>query len=235
MASPLFQLYFGSPSDPSDDHSAFVVGGGGEEARPTTGTAQASALDVRMAADVALSNQLRVGDSAALDRCVHHYGEQIVRVARVITGSRDSAWDVAQEVFIELWRTRERIDPNRSLSGYLYRATRHRAIDFMRRERSLARVAQGSVLPEGVCVATNLGDVSVDDAEFRARVYAVLAELPPRCREIFLLSREAGLGHAEIADLLGVSNATVRNQVSRATRHLGEALAAGLFDDWVNG
>jgi len=223
MAHPLFDVYFFSPSDDGDASS---YGGSHRSARRSV--TAAPALD-----ESALIQRLRAGDVAALDTCMHQYGDRIVRVARVVTGSHDLAWDVAQDVFIELWRSRERLDPDRNLGGYLYRAARHRALDVIRHERSQARVARAVVpSPDDVSMA-NLGDVAVDSDEFRARVHAVLNALPPRCREIFLLHREAGLDYAEIEAALGVSNATIRNQVSRATRHLARALAAGLFDDWL--
>jgi RNA polymerase sigma-70 factor (ECF subfamily) len=223
MAHPLLDLYFGvafddDPSPPSDLRRSDL----------RRSDAAPSVVD-----EASLVHRIRAGDVTALDTCVHLYGDRIVRVAQVTTHSRDAAWDVAQEVFLELWRTRDRLDPTRRLTGYLYRITRNRALDAMRHERSVLRVAHESVLNASAQIAENAGAVTVDAEDFRRCVHEVLRALPPRCREIFLLYREAGMSYAEIEAALGVSNATIRNQVSRATRHLAEALAAGAFDDWV--
>jgi len=243
MAHPLFDVYF-APS--SDDRSGNAGRGDrrGDRGNPrerrdthdaaSGGTRQDAPDAARVSPEeVQLVQRLRAGDETAFDACVRRYGDPVVRVAQVVTGSRDTAWDVAQEVLLELWRGRERLDPTRNLGGYLYRAARHRALDFVRREHAHTRAAHAAYPDDTDVVERNLGDVAVDAADFRARVHAVLDALPPRCREIFLLHREAGLDYAELEMTLGLSNATIRNQVSRATRHLARALAAGLFDDWM--
>jgi RNA polymerase sigma-70 factor (ECF subfamily) len=65
-------------------------------------------------------------------------------------------------------------------------------------------------------------------SELAAAAAAAVADLPPRCREVFTLSRARGLSYAEIAETLGISVKTVEAQMARALRGLRERLAPWL-------
>jgi RNA polymerase sigma-70 factor (ECF subfamily) len=79
-------------------------------------------------------------------------------------------------------------------------------------------------------VAYNTGEYHVELEELNARVEATLGGLPARCREIFLLHRDAQMTYQEIETLLGISNATIRNQMSRAMRAI-----AKVIEEWRAG
>jgi RNA polymerase sigma-70 factor (ECF subfamily) len=172
--------------------------------------------------DHALVRQIREGDARALDLLLRAYWTPLLRYARSVTGSIDSAQDVVQDVFLRLWRHRETLDIHGEVSPYLYRMVRNRALTVIRadltaRTRETRWVADLSVLTHA---ATNEGTRAVDAEEMRAALWRALGGVPPRCREIFLLSWEHGLSYAHIAQMLDISVPTVRNQMSRAVRHL---------------
>ena len=64
--------------------------------------------------------------------------------------------------------------------------------------------------------------------ELRKAITAAVAELPPACREVFMLSRTQGLRYAEIAETLGISVKTVESQMGKALRHMRTRLAQWL-------
>ena len=72
-----------------------------------------------------------------------------------------------------------------------------------------------------------LTEEDVDTAERDARIWAAIDKLPERCREIFLLSKRDGMSNEEIADELGLSVKTVKNQLTKAFSRLRDALAPG--------
>ncbi|HJU73447.1 MAG TPA: sigma-70 family RNA polymerase sigma factor, partial [Gemmatimonadaceae bacterium] len=67
-------------------------------------------------------------------------------------------------------------------------------------------------------------DESVTESELAAAVRAAVDRLPPRCREVFMLSRDSGLTYGEIAKALGISIKTVETQMGRALKALRESL-----------
>ena len=63
--------------------------------------------------------------------------------------------------------------------------------------------------------------------ELRRQVNQILESLPPRCREVFVLSRLKGLRNREIADLMGISEQAVKNQISKALRVFRKEIGGG--------
>ena len=72
-----------------------------------------------------------------------------------------------------------------------------------------------------------MSDETVDTSQRDARVWKAIDELPERCREVFLLSKHDGLSNEEIAEELGISIKTVKNQMTKAFSRLREALSDG--------
>lgn len=155
--------------------------------------------------------------AAHTDRLCHY----VYRYVR----SREVAEDIVQEVFIRLW---ERGDDGRIRDPlpYLYQAAHNRAISHLRHEHVHERWQSHAVL-----VAEPRGDEAQADLEHGDLARALdgaIALLPDRCRQVFLLSREQGMTHAEIARLLGVSIKTVESHVWRALTTLRARVAAYL-------
>jgi len=120
---------------------------------------------------------------------------------------------------------RDQIDADASPQGYLFRATRNRALNHLRhlrvQQRSASQIDTDEVREPGA-----QAQLVADEMERAAR--QAVAELPPRCREVFELSRVRGLRYAEIAELLGVSVKAVEANMGRALRTLRERLAPWL-------
>jgi len=171
--------------------------------------------------------RLIAGDIAALREVVGVHGAHLMGVALVITRSPDLAAEAVQDAFVEMWDARTTLDPTRSLRGYLTTIASHRAYDIVRHERVHTRVTQALTdrdLFGRIPADHNAGEQEIEMAELTARVSATLDALPPRCREIFLLRHDGGLSYDEIEALLGISRATIHNQVSRAMRAVAETI-----------
>jgi len=138
-------------------------------------------------------------------------------------GSAEAAQDLVQDLFLRLWDSRGPRDATRLTRPYLYVAARNRALKYLRHRRVVAawvaRAAReeppGSDTPEDLCLCGELDDV----------VQRAIADLPARCRAVFVLRRREQLSYREIATRLGVSLGTVKSQMWRATLRLREELA----------
>ena len=175
--------------------------------------------------DRALLEKLRAGDEGAYDTVFRTWYPALVRVAGALLRDTDAAEEVAQDVMHELWRRRHVMDADVSLRAYLLRSVRNRSLNHLRHLR-VRRETQGDV-EEGYH-APIASDQPMVAKELQDAPTKALDELPPRCKEVFDLSRTHGLKSAEIAEALDISPKTVEAQMGKALRHLRERLAQWL-------
>jgi RNA polymerase sigma-70 factor (ECF subfamily) len=169
--------------------------------------------------------RLSTGDEAAFDALFRAWYAPLVRIAEGIVRERAIAEEVVQDVLLEVWRRRAQLGGEDSPRAYLIRAARNRALNHLRHLRVQQKSApyvggRSEDAPEGTS--------RLVEAELDAAVRVAVAELPPRCREVFELSRVHGLSYAEIARSLEISVKTVEAQMGKALRTLRERLAAWL-------
>jgi RNA polymerase sigma-19 factor, ECF subfamily len=175
--------------------------------------------------DRELLDRIRRSDEDAFDSVFRAYYAALVGIAEELLRSRAEAEEVGQDVMLELWRRRESLRIDDSLRGYLFQATRNRALNHIRHRR-VERRGEPHVAPASSVPA--VADAELVHEEIDAAVRQTVAELPPRCREVFELSRVHGLSYGEIARTLGISVKTVEAQMGKALRTLRERLAPWL-------
>jgi len=162
---------------------------------------------------------LDLGEATALyQRC---FGELVGYLDRMLA-DRGAAEDIAQEAGMRLIDA-ARTDPHglRSPRAFLFHVATNLARDQLRRrvrsDRALGELALDE--PQGIAA-----EAVAAAREEVAQVSAALAELPPRPRQILLMSRIEGLSHAEIGGRLGIAAKTVENHVGRALAQLAKRL-----------
>lgn len=174
--------------------------------------------------ETALVRRIREGDEKALEIVFRqHYAGMCLFVRRFVLAP-DVAEELVQDVFFKLWSKRESMHDIDALKTYLYRAARNTALNWLRR-RKLERNWEEQQGGRGEPTTTAGADADASSEEVQRAVAAAVAKLPPRCREIFLLSRDGGLTYAEIAVTLGISVKTVETQMGRALKALRVGLA----------
>jgi RNA polymerase sigma-70 factor (ECF subfamily) len=166
--------------------------------------------------------RLRSGSDEAFDEIFRAYYARLVQFAAGMLGERAPAEELAQDVMLELWRRRASISVDNSLQGYLFRATRNRTLNYLRHEKVVQR---GSVFAAREMTTPAAGDRALAQQEIDAALQQALTVLPPRCREVFELSRVQGLKYAEIATALDISIKTVEAQMGKALRLIREQMA----------
>lgn len=142
------------------------------------------------------------------------------RVARAVLGPGDDADDAAQDGMIAAWRALDRFDVARSFRPWLMRIVANASLDLLRRRK----VRRATVVPETVVSGGIPPDRAAEGSLIRDRLKGALLELPERQRVAVVLFDAEGYSHAEIADILGVPEGTVRSYVFHARRALREAL-----------
>ncbi|GAA2454143.1 sigma-70 family RNA polymerase sigma factor [Actinomadura vinacea] len=163
-----------------------------------------------------MAERLAAGDEGALDEC---YGALGPLVRRHVAGlvPRHAVDDVVQVVFLEVWRSRRRLDARRGLEPWVLAIARRRAIDKLRSE---ARHYRRSVPLDDVA-ATRDDTLAVDA---RCDVRKALAGLPAPQRQAIVLAHFGELSQREIADRLAIPLGTVKARTARGLHRLKELL-----------
>lgn len=195
--------------------------------RPSDGPPARDIVEHPEASDLALMRRIRDGDESAFAALFDQYVVPLCIFVLPYVHSREASADVVHDVFLRLWQRRDQLDVHDSVKAYLYRATRNRALNLLRRDALEQRWKEEVVREAGdepaAVIATP--DESMDRATLVAAVESVAAELPERCRMVFMLRWRDGLRYGEIAEAMGISSKTVENQMTRALRTLRERLA----------
>ena len=160
---------------------------------------------------------------AAFDQLMLRYQRQVVSTALRLLGNIDDAKDVAQEVFLRLYKNRhqvEQLEPG----AWLYRVTVNACFD-LRRKRVEMPLADG-VEPEP---SKPVAEEAMDLDRRREVMKRALRRLPDRERAAVVLREVEGLSTAEVAAALGVNEVTVRSQISTAKSKLRK-IVAGLME-----
>jgi RNA polymerase sigma-70 factor, ECF subfamily len=162
------------------------------------------------------------GDQRAYRQLFDAYYAIVARTAWHYVRDEALAFDVAQEVFAELWRRSADIAVDYSLAAYLRRMAVSHALNLLRTRR---RFDFAETLPEHEGEATQITPLhEVAGQELTGAVQQLIDRLPEKCRVIWLLCREEGKSQREVAELLQISLKTVENQMTIALRKLREGL-----------
>jgi RNA polymerase sigma-70 factor (ECF subfamily) len=176
----------------------------------------------------ALIAAVRAGDRQAFETLYRAYWPSLVKFARRIGGlAIEDAKELVQDVFLSLWRSRERWSVREGLSRYLFGAVSHRARELgVKRRRAI-----DPPLTNREPTVDNSGPHRPVVRELEERVASIIAAMPKRCRQVYLLHHADGLDTQAIADALGISVLTVYRHHSRALHLLARGLAATEWAD----
>jgi RNA polymerase sigma-70 factor, ECF subfamily len=133
------------------------------------------------------------------------------------------AEEVVQDIFVYFWESKHKLNINTSVQSYLFSASKFKSLNLIRDQRSHTKAienmrgtAQGS---------DSLDESTFDNPEELEQILSdSIAQLPERCRMVFMLSKNEKLSNNEIANQLGISVKTVENQMTIALKKLRETL-----------
>ena len=157
---------------------------------------------------------------------VEAHQSRVYSIAYRILGDRGTAEEVAQDVFIELYRALKNIASDEHLTAWLRRVAVHRATDALRRR---PRTLHGAAEFEDWMAETPNGDGSLPLA---SEIERLLLALPPTQRAVVLLRYQEDLLPIEIAETLGMPMATVKSHLQRALK-LMRARAEDTLKEYV--
>jgi RNA polymerase sigma-70 factor (ECF subfamily) len=172
---------------------------------------------------------------AAMGVLYERFRGRVFNVALRITGDRDGAGDVLQDVFVLLFRRIHRFRAKSVFASWVYRITVNVALDHLRRRRREPTMAAGSMVLEGAVETDEMTGPERSAAlrDLEEHVQNALLTLSDRLRIVVVLRYLEGLAYGDIAEVLDCSVGTVKSRLHRAhealRRELGERYGPGLF------
>jgi RNA polymerase sigma-70 factor (ECF subfamily) len=165
---------------------------------------------------------LRAGNQKSFEMLFTKWYAPLCSYAYSILADQDEAQDIAQKVFYKLWDRRAEIEIHTSLKSYLYRMTHNACMNKIKELHNKADHHRNIAYTSSDAV--NDTEERISQNELQQHIFEAIENLPPRCREIFKLSRFEQCSYAEIARQLDISSNTVETQMVKALRFLRERL-----------
>ncbi len=156
------------------------------------------------------------GDKEAFSIVFKKYFGKVYHFVLSMVKQPSVAEDLSQDIFVKLWVRRRKLSEITSIDNYLFIVARNRTLDYL---RSASRKKECVNLSDEVLLSMASHDSSYDRIDDKSLIDAVrmaINSLPPKRRDIFMMSRFDGLTNDEIAALMGITRKTVENQLALA-------------------
>lgn len=165
-----------------------------------------------------LISRLKQQDKIVFNFIFSYYYSGLCVYAKQFIRSTETAEDIVQDFFVSLWIKAPDITINDSLRSYLFSSVKNRCLDIIRHNKVREKYEEDIIVESRE--ALNDSYSYFVESELREAVNKSLEKLPPRCREVFSLSRYYGKSNQQIAEKLGLSKRTVELQISNALKIL---------------
>ncbi len=166
-----------------------------------------------------LISLLSKGDINAFDAIYERYCHRLFGFVIRYLKCREDAEEIVQEVFLKIWESRQKIYSNSSFESFIFTIAYNSTITLLRKRITEQKCLDNFRLRKQINASPNLID-EINLRELDEKVHTLLNRLTPRQQEIFRLSRDEGLNHAEIAKKLNISTNTVKNHLVAALAFL---------------
>jgi RNA polymerase sigma-70 factor (ECF subfamily) len=178
--------------------------------------------------DVALMLRVQAGDPEAFPELFRRLAPRVLQFARRLVGSEARAEEVTQDVFVQIFRFRDRYQPQSRLTTWVFTIATNLCLNELRRpERQLRVDLWADERPEGPPLpdpAARTPEENVASLELAGRLEEAIGALSAKQRAALLLSRVDGLAYEDVAHVLGCSEGAVKALIFRATQSLKRTL-----------
>lgn len=164
-------------------------------------------------------------DIATFRKYYELYYDQLCHFLNFYTQDITIIEDVLQEVYLKLWENRDEIEIQ-YIKTYLFHAAKNRVLNHLRDEQNRHYLLENWFNQQQ---QEKQGKECYDLEQFTTLLYKAIEQLPEKCQEIFLLSRQEKLTYKQIAEKLDISVKTVEAQMGIALKRIRETLSTASF------
>ncbi|MBR6442649.1 MAG: RNA polymerase sigma factor [Clostridia bacterium] len=178
--------------------------------------------------DELLLRRAQSGDPEAFEQLIGPLEQLVWRICWHYTGNREAAEDCGQETMIRIWRSLESYRGDCALESWVYRIAANCCMDWLRKKKRDKSVSVEPLQEQGFDPADpspGTEEQVVAEDEHR-RLREAITQLPDEQREALILTQLEKIPYEEAAQMLGVSEGTIKSRVNRAKARLKEILSA---------
>lgn len=182
--------------------------------------------------DEVLVERARREDVAAFDELVHRHQRKIYALVHHMTGNRQDAEDITQDVFVKAYSALRRFKGDSAFYTWVYRIAVNRTINYLKRRKRTGGVSlddmDQAVERDPAFVELRSRESPVRDlslTELQKKLNAALQTLSEKHRTVVVMHDIEGMPHEEIAKIVGCSVGTVRSRLFYARQHLQNELS----------
>ncbi len=163
-------------------------------------------------------------DERSFKRFVELYSSDLLYYARYLVRSKEEAEEIVSDVFVEVWQNRDKMHEIRNAKVWLLTVTHNKAISCLRKRSSWLSLSWDEVGGGDLPAVLQTPDEQLITQEELDKINRIINDLPPRCKQVFVLAKIEKLLYKDIADILGISVKTINNHISKALELVSEAL-----------
>lgn len=161
-----------------------------------------------------LIKQLMDGNEKAFSALFENYRDDVFGYSISMLKTSMLAEEIVQDVFLNIWQHKDRLNPDLSFKSYVFTITRNLTFNL------ISKVANNRKLKEEVFYTSQKAHSPIEDkiaeADYEALKNKAIEQLPPKRKIIFEMSRNKGMSYKEISKELNISESTVKGQTSKA-------------------
>lgn len=158
-------------------------------------------------------SKLKSGDEKAFADLVDKYNSKLCLYANSLLNDIPLSEDIVQNLFIKIWEKRDSLREDLPLKSYLYKSLYNACINQYKKTQALTALEKKYV--EGLNRIVEKKDEDTLD-KLKLKVKQAIENLPPKCKEVFILSKKDGLTNIEISEYLNLSVSTIERHITIA-------------------
>ncbi|MEI7527188.1 MAG: RNA polymerase sigma-70 factor [Mariniphaga sp.] len=167
-------------------------------------------------------NRLKNEDKSAVDDLFSYYYPRLYHFSKSILKIENDIDDILQEVFVKIWLNRQKIGNPETFNAYIFTITKNEVLNLIRsnlREHTFKdQLFQHAVAEE------YQNSAPLEYEEVKAGIDKIVAVLPEKRQQVFILSRTEGLSNKEIAQQLNISEKTVEDHITHAIKQIKSSM-----------
>lgn len=178
--------------------------------------------DFSLYSDKELMQEIKADNMYAFDALYEKYCKRVYKFAYSILKTREEAENMVQEVFLNLWENRHKVEKDSSIKSYMFTITYNSAVSIIRKKARESEFIE--YLKSVQKIDEEPVDVALEYTELANKLDEIINSLPQRQKEVYLLHKVEGMKYNEIAERLSISVNTIENHMSRALKTIREKI-----------
>jgi RNA polymerase sigma-70 factor (ECF subfamily) len=176
--------------------------------------------------------RLKKGNSSAFSELLDEFQQKVFHTCLSFVPNKEDAEDIAQEVFLEVYRSIHKFKGNSKLSTWIYKISTNKCLEFIRKKSAKKRFAfmqsiTGNEIPldkTNFFTEFNHPGILLENKERTETIYLAINSLPESQRVVFTLAKLDGKSYQEIVEITGKSLSSVESIMFRAKKNLQKKL-----------